>query len=137
MLLVNSKACKDKGKVNDKANAKYKPKPQQKAFTTLQSTDCVRKRKFVYFFCGKSSYWRRHCKDFLKSKKKKSVVSTLGMHIIEINFSHLKSWVIYTGCGSYSCSNMHEHTCAWFGWYDLKTFSNQTKKIVWKKSRTN
>lgn len=104
VLLINAKARNVKGK--GKAKAKSKPKAQKQAFTITKPTSRVRKGKVVSIHCDKAGNWRKHHKTYLKSKKKKSVVSGLGIFITKINFSTSMSQVMDTGCVSHICSNM-------------------------------
>ena len=95
VLLVGAGGAKGKGK--GKAKAKPKPKPKGKTFdpSKLQSSGGVNKDgKAVCFYCGKSGHFRKHCKAFLASKKKRldastsgTPVATSGMYMIEINYS--------------------------------------------------
>ena len=93
---------KGKGKVKGKgkSNAQPKPKPEPKAKAPKEG---------VCFFCNEPGHWKRNCKLYLedlKKKKKTDETSSLGIYVIQINFSPFSSWVLDTGCGSHICTNV-------------------------------
>ncbi|WCJ31679.1 Retrovirus-related Pol polyprotein from transposon TNT 1-94 [Euphorbia peplus] len=70
----------------------------------------VHKPKGECHHCGKEGHWRRNCKVYLESLKKKKLgeASTSGIFHIEIHsVQNFNNWVLDTGCGSHICNNVH------------------------------
>ena len=79
---------KGKGKGKGKAGkSNAQPKPERKAKAPKEG---------VCFFCNEPGHWKRNCKLYLedlKKKKKTGETSSLGIYVIQINFSPSSSWV--------------------------------------------
>ena len=62
------------------------------------------------FHYGRTGHWKRNCKDYLESAKKKhNDASTLSIYVIKINTSITNDnriWVLDTRCGSHLVSSM-------------------------------
>lgn len=112
VLLVNVRVGngKAKSKAKTKYKSKLKPKPQAKTQFGLQLAGDIRKKdgKVVCFYYNKSNHWRRHYKTFRANKYKKLDDSSLDIFMIEINLSHVSSWVMDTKCGSNICTNVQD-----------------------------
>ena len=104
LMVQNGKGFKKKGKgklkAKGKSNAQPKPNPEPKAKAPKEG---------VCFFCNEPGHWKRNCKLYLedlKKKKKTGETSSLGIYVIQINFSPSSSWVLDTECGSHICTNV-------------------------------
>ena len=67
--------------------------------------------KGTCFHCGQDGYWRKNCKAYLESLKKKASDApfTSSMFVIEVNnVSNNIQWVFDTNCGSHFCTNVQE-----------------------------
>ncbi len=62
------------------------------------------------FRCTQPGHWKRNYKFYLVelAKQKKSKTSTLGIFVIEVNFSTSSSWVLDIGCGSHIYANVQD-----------------------------
>ncbi|KAI5389872.1 hypothetical protein KIW84_075252 [Lathyrus oleraceus] len=86
----------DKGKGKEVA----KPKPTVDA---LKPNGGIAKEG-TCFHCGKTGHWKRNCPKYLEDKKNGVETSTSGIFVI--NSSTSASWVLDTGCGSHTCTNV-------------------------------
>ena len=109
IMVVSSSSSSKKGKKkkNKKkttgTQSKVSMKKKGKAKVTSQTNaEC--------FHCGKTGHWKRNCKEYLESKKKKHEDAlTSGIYVIEINTSTTNdncTWVLDTGCGSHLVFSM-------------------------------
>ncbi|KAI5436266.1 hypothetical protein KIW84_022655 [Lathyrus oleraceus] len=86
----------DKGKGKEVA----KPKP---TIDALKPNGGIAKEG-TCFHCGKTGHWKRNCPKYLEDKKNGVETSTSGIFVI--NSSTSASWVLDTGCGSHTCTNV-------------------------------
>ena len=94
------RSANDKGKGKVKGDTKAKrPQTQSKAKPPKEG---------ICFFSNKPGHWKRNCKLYLEDLKKKkgSETTASGIHVIQVNLSTSKSWVLDTGCGSHICVNV-------------------------------
>ena len=108
IMVVNSSGPSKKNKKAKKQGKKNTIKPkggiQKKTAKNKDSST-----KGPCFHCNKMGHWKRNCKEYLESikKKKQDVAFTSGIYVIEINAaSNNNAWVLDTGCGSHICSNV-------------------------------
>lgn len=98
VLLVNSskKGSKRKSKQQNQGKGKKKAKKAEPA------------QKGTCHHCGKEGHWRRNCKSYLESMKKKAsdAPSTSGIFVIECHSISLDTWVLDTGCSSHICNDI-------------------------------
>ena len=60
----------------------------------------------ISFNCDNKGHWKGNCSKYLMDKKDRSITSTLGIYVIEINFAIFNSQILDIGCGSHICANV-------------------------------
>ena len=94
--------------------------------------------KGTCFHYGKNGHYRRNCRAYLGSLKKKALdaPSTSGMFIIEVNtVSNYNQWVLDSSCGSHICADMQglrNSRKLTKGEFDLKVGDDERVAVVAK-----
>ena len=104
VMLVGSSSFKKGSK-----NLKKEKKPMKVKGGVTKKKAKEAAPKSTFFHCGQDGNWRRNCKAYLGSLKKKPsyAPSTSGMFVIEVNtVSNYSQWVLDTGCDSHICTNV-------------------------------
>ena len=99
-MLVDSSSSKNN-------NNKKKPMKSKGGVTKKKVKEATPKGNCFHY--GQDGHWRRNCKGYLGSLKKKAsdAPSSSSMFVIEVNtISHNNQWVLDTDYRSHICTNV-------------------------------